>query len=51
LILFRGRAVGTWLVMLLLTGALLVGVLVARTANLGGQIRHPEIRPYDAPTE
>lgn len=51
LILFRGRVVASWLVTMLLTGALLVGILAARTANLGGQIRHPEIRPYDAPTE
>jgi len=51
LILSRGRAVATWLGIVLLTGALLVGILVARTSNLGGQIRHPEIRPYDTPTE
>ena len=51
LILFRGRTVAGWFVMLLLAGAVVVGVLVARTANLGGQIRHSEIRPYDAQTE
>jgi len=31
--------------------ALVVGVLIARTANLGGQVRHSEIRPYDALAE
>jgi len=36
---------------LLLVGALVVGVLIARTANLGGQVRHSEIRPYDALAE
>jgi type IV secretory pathway VirB2 component (pilin) len=51
LIHFRGRAVAAWFVVLLLVGALVVGVLMARTANLGGQIRHSEIRDYDPQTE
>jgi uncharacterized membrane protein len=50
-LLFRGRAVTGWFGVLLLAGALVVVVLVARTANLGGQIRHSEIRAYDAQTE
>ena len=51
LIHFRGRAVAAWFVVLLLVGGLVVGVLMARTANLGGQIRHSEIRDYDPQTE
>ena len=51
LILFRGRAVAGWFGLLLLAVALVVGSLVIWTANLGGQIRHSEIRPYDAQTE
>lgn len=51
LIYFRGRAVAGWFSVLLLVGALVVGVLIARTANLGGQVRHSEIRPYDAEAE
>jgi len=51
LILFRGRAIASWFGLLLLAGALVVGCLVIWTAGLGGQIRHSEIRPYDAQTE
>lgn len=51
LIVFRGRAVANWFGMLVLVGALVVGSLVTWTANLGGQIRHSEIRAYDAQTE
>jgi hypothetical protein len=51
LILFRGRVVAGWFGVLLLAGALVVGGLIVWTANLGGQIRHSEIRPYDAQTE
>jgi uncharacterized membrane protein len=51
LIYYRGRAVAGWFSVLLVMAALVVGVLVARTANLGGQVRHSEIRPYDAQTE
>jgi uncharacterized membrane protein len=51
LILFRGRDVAGWFGVLILAGALVVGGLVVWTANLGGQIRHSEIRPYDAQTE
>jgi hypothetical protein len=48
LILFRGRAVAGWFGVLLLSGGLVVGGMVAWAANLGGQIRHSEIRAYDA---
>lgn len=51
LILFRGRAVAGGFGALLLVAALLVGSLMVWTANLGGQIRHSEIRAYDAGTE
>jgi uncharacterized membrane protein YGL010W len=51
LIFFRGRAVTGWFGVLLLAGALVAGSLVIWTANLGGQIRHSEIRPFDAQTE
>lgn len=51
LVLFRGRAIAGWLGVLLLAGALVVGSMVAWTANLGGQIRHSEIRPDNAQTE
>jgi hypothetical protein len=51
LVLSRDRAVTGWLGMLLLAGALVVGSMVAWTANLGGQIRHSEIRPDNAQTE
>ena len=51
LILFRSRAVAGWFALLLLAGGLVVGSLVVWTANLGGQIRHLEIRAYDVQTE
>ena len=51
LILFRGRAVAGWFSVLLLSGALVVGGMVVWAAYLGGQIRHSEIRAYDAQTE
>jgi hypothetical protein len=51
LILFRGRAVADWFGVLLLAGALVVGGLATWTASLGGQIRHSEIRVYDAQDE
>jgi len=51
LILFRGRAIRGWFGMLLMAAALLAGGLTVRTAGLGGQIRHSEIRPYDAQAE
>jgi len=51
LIFFRGRGVTGWFGWLLLVGTLAVGSLVIWTASLGGQIRHSEIRSYDAQTE
>ena len=45
LIIFQGsRTVPTWFGAVLLATSLLVGGLMAWTANLGGQIRHTEIR-------
>ncbi|MBC8001634.1 MAG: hypothetical protein H7X97_03505 [Opitutaceae bacterium] len=45
LFLSRGeRPVAAWICMALLGAALGTFVLMARTANLGGQLRHPEIR-------
>ncbi len=46
LILFRlKRSFPSWLKVLFLLILILAGGLMARTANLGGQIRHEEIRP------
>ncbi len=46
LVLSRGqRALAAWLKGLLLVSALVTVLLMARAANLGGQIRHPEIHP------
>jgi hypothetical protein len=39
-----GRAVPTWAVVVVLILALVTSGLMARTANLGGMIRHTEIR-------
>jgi hypothetical protein len=51
LLVFRGRIIANWFGILLLAAALVVGGLVTWTANLGGQIRHSEIRAYDAQTD
>jgi uncharacterized membrane protein len=51
LIVFRGKTVTGWFGILLLAGALLAGGLMTWTANLGGQIRHSEIRAPQAGTE
>ena len=51
LILFRGQSVVRWFGLLLLAAALLVACLVLWTANIGGQIRHSEIRAYDAQSD
>ncbi|MGB3118459.1 MAG: hypothetical protein WBE58_06555 [Verrucomicrobiales bacterium] len=49
LFLFRhGKPVSTSFAVLMLMGSLSVSVLMAWTANLGGQIRHTEIRPNAA---
>lgn len=45
-----GRATPKWSLGLITFLALATFVLMARTANLGGHIRHPEIRPGAAPT-
>ena len=44
LILFRSRTIPGWFGALLLACGLVVGGLVGWTANLGGQVRHSEIR-------
>lgn len=50
-IVFRSKPVARWFTALLLTAALLVGCLVSWTSNLGGQVRHSEIRDYDPQSE
>ncbi|HXG44215.1 MAG TPA: hypothetical protein VNJ71_05575 [Gemmatimonadales bacterium] len=40
----RGSAFPGWFNAAMLAGALVAGGLMARAANLGGQIRHPEIQ-------
>ncbi len=40
----RGKVIPTWLSSVLLSAALIVFGLTAWTANLGGQVRHTEIR-------
>ena len=40
----RGRPTPRWILFSLLVGSLLAFLLMARAANLGGQIRHPEVR-------
>jgi len=50
LILFRrGRALPVWFSVSLLVAALIVSGLMAWVANLGGQIRHSEIRADNSP--
>ena len=46
----KGRATPTWSLGLLTLLALVTFALMARTANFGGHIRHPEIRPAASPT-
>lgn len=41
----KGKPVATWALSLTLALGLLTFALMARAANLGGQIRHTEIRP------
>jgi hypothetical protein len=51
LIWFRGgKPIKNWFSTLALVGAILVTGLMAWTANLGGQVRHPEIRSGAPPT-
>lgn len=45
-----GRQTRTWFSTLALVAAIIVTGLMAWTANLGGQIRHTEIRPDAVPT-
>jgi len=46
----KGRTIPAWSLGLLALLALATFVLMARTANRGGHIRHPEIRPAASPT-
>lgn len=41
----RGKPVPSWANIAVLVLSLLTFLLLARTANTGGQIRHPEVRP------
>jgi len=47
----RPQNFSTWFVILSLTLSILVGGLMVRTANLGGQIRHTEIRSESTRTD
>jgi uncharacterized membrane protein len=46
----RQRPVATWFGVTALLGALIVSGLMAWTANLGGQVHHPEIRGPASPS-
>jgi DMSO reductase anchor subunit len=45
----RETAVPAWFTSVMLTASLVAGGLMLRTANLGGQIRHSEIRADSSP--
>ena len=45
----RGRLVPAWFTVLVLAMTLITGLLMARTANLGGRVRHTEIGGSAAP--
>jgi uncharacterized membrane protein len=47
----KGRATPAWSIGLLAVLALVTFLLMARTANFGGHIRHPEIRSGPSPGE
>ncbi len=49
LIAFRARPVSVWFTLLILAFSLAAGGALAWTANLGGQIRHPEIQSGTLP--
>ena len=51
LVLFRGSALSVRFGLLMAAGVLLAGGLALRTAFLGGQIRHAEIRPAETQAE
>ena len=52
LIAFRGvRTIPSWFAGLAIAVAIVVSVLMARTANLGGELRHAEIRSGAPPAE
>ena len=45
----RGRPIPAWSLTLVAVLGLATALLLARTANLGGQIAHPHLRPWAAP--
>lgn len=47
----RATTIPGWFTTLMLAVAVIVAALMARTANLGGQVRHTEIRSSDQPVE
>ena len=47
----RGRTIPNWFAVSVLAAALVVSALMARTANLGGEVRHTEIRSGSTPAE
>ena len=52
LVLFaKPKRMATWFCALMLAGGLLTSGLIAWTANLGGQVRHSEIRPPEGLAE
>ncbi len=53
LLLFEGKTVALWLRITILFVAVIVGLILVWTSNLGGQIRHSEIRSAmsGAPTD
>jgi hypothetical protein len=42
-----GKAMPRWFAFAMISGSLVVTVVVAWTANLGGQVRHSEIRAIE----
>ena len=47
----RGRTIPNWFAGAMLALALVVAGLMARTANFGGEVRHPEIRSGTRPIQ
>lgn len=51
LFLFRRSALPQWFVAVILVLSLVTSAIMVRTGNLGGQVRHSEIRSGSAPVE
>ncbi len=45
----KGRAIPKWSLVVVFVLGLATSILMARTANLGGRINHPDLRPAGAP--